>query len=210
MSYLAEMISKLPDAYAKDPDSNNYKLFACIAPEFEEIAEMFQDVASVLDMDNAYGASLDRIAANVNQSRGQVKDTTLRTLIKAKIASDMSAGTIKTMLDVIGFIVGTGAKVRITEMFNDADTPEAAAMGVSVPLENVIESGLTLNHFVNLLSRVRAAGVRITTDIQGTFEFGEIGEYGGEYETGFADEEQTVGGTLGALFDSDSDEPLPI
>jgi hypothetical protein len=94
------MVGKLPDAYAKDPRSNNYKLFACIAPEFDEAAAMFADVAGAVDMDNAYGASLDRVAANVNQLRGRVNDTTLRTLVKAKIASDMSEGTVKTLLDV--------------------------------------------------------------------------------------------------------------
>jgi hypothetical protein len=167
-------------------------------------------LVEVIDMDKAFGVTLERIGANVNQGRGRVNDTTLRTLIKAKIASDMSEGTIKTMLDVIGFIVGAKSQVQLSELFYSPSAPEEAAIAITVPLENVIDSGLTLNYFVNLIARVRSAGIRINADIQGTFEFGSVDEYGHEYETGFADEEQTIGGTLGALFDNDSDEPLPI
>jgi hypothetical protein len=205
------MVEKLPDSYAKDATSNNYKLLSCIAPEFEEIAVMFKSVSGVMDIDSAYGGILDKLAVNVNQQRGQVNDTTLRTLIKAKIASDMSEGTVKTLFDVIGFIIGDSEnQTEIVELWNDDTAPEAAALRIIAPLASVIESGLTLGHFTNIVSRIRSAGVRIDADIQGTFEFGDVSEYGGEYDTGFADEEQTVGGTLGILYDTDGDDPLPI
>ena len=211
MSVLSSMIEKLPDSYAKDTRSNNYKLFACIAPEFEEIREMLQAVSAVMDIDNAYGAALDRLAVNVNQKRGYVNDTILRTLIKAKISADLSDGTIKTLLDFIGFIIGDeDAKTQIFELFNDVVSPESAAMTIITPLENILNSGLSMEQFVMLLERMRSGGVRIVEDIQGTFEFGSIDDYGQQYETGLADDAQTIGGTLGILYDMSGGEPLPI
>ena len=212
MSYQDIMISQLPDSYVKDRISNNYYLFQCVTPEFDLIKKTCEELRKSLDLEYAYGGTLDKIGRNVNQVRGSTTDIVLRTLIKAKIAADMSEGTIKTLLDVIGFIVGdeTGQS-RIDELYNIiGEGQEPAAFQIVVPIEGIIDAGITVNQFVQLMVHIKAAGVRIYADLQGTFEFGEITEYGFEYDTGFADIDQTIGGSIGILYDPENDDPLPI
>lgn len=211
MSYTDKVVGWLPDSYAKGTASNNYKLFNCIMPEYDLLKETFSEMRKVLDIDYAYGGTLDKIATNVNQVRGSTSDIVLRTLIKAKIAADMSEGTIKTLLDVIGFIIGDyNNKSQIIELYDDPENPESAAFQVIAPIEGIIDAGISLGQFVQLIVNIKAAGVRVSADLQGTFEFGEIEEYGPEYDTGFSDDTQTEGGSLGVLYDPDEDDPLPI
>ena len=211
MNFADRVIRILPDAYRKDKSSNNYKLFNCILPEFDLFYETCEELKRSLDMDYAYGKTLDKIGANVNQVRGSVNDTVLRTLIKAKIAADMSDGTIMTLLTVIGFIIGDDeSRTQIIELFNDAYDEEPAAVRVIAPIDSVIGSGVTAGQFVQILEQIKPAGVRIIANLNGTFEFGEIEEYGEEFDIGFADVDQTTGGTLGLLYDTGDDDPLPI
>lgn len=211
MLYQDRMIERFPDAYLKSKTSNNYKLLMVVGPELDELSKLMGDMLLAIDIDKAFGKTLDKIATNVGQTRGRVNDAVLRTLIKAKIAADMSEGTIATILDVVGFIIGDEQnRSQIIEMFNDIDNPEPAAFTIVAPIDNIFISGLTLNQFISLIQKIKSAGVRIIADLQGTFEFGEISEYGPEFEFGFADEEQTVGGTLGILYEPDKEDPLPI
>ena len=209
MTYVNKIIGHLPDSYAKDKGSNNYKLFQCIAPEFDLLQKTFEELERSLDIEYAYGQTLDKLGRNVNQTRGTTNDVTLRTLIKAKISADMSEGTINTLLDIIGFIISEGEeKSQIIELFNAVGLNEHAAIQVVSPIEGIMGAGVSLRQFVQLVSNVKAAGVRVVADLQGSFEFVE--NYESDEGKGFADIEQTKGGTLGVLYDSEDDEPLPI
>lgn len=210
-NFQEKVMNNLPDSYCKSKDCNNYKLFQCITPEFDLLVRQILELRKSINIDYAHGGTLDKIALNVNQARGSVNDIVLRTLMKAKIAADMSEGTIDTLLDVIGFIIGDETnKSQVEEMYNDSENPEPAAINIIVPAEGIIDAGVTLGQFVALITNIKAAGVRVYANLQGTFEFGEIAEYGPEYDTGFADIEQTTGGSLGILYDPENDEPLPI
>jgi len=205
------IINGFTDAYQKGKNSNNYKLVNIIAPEFDELRGVIEHMKLYLDFDEATGKTLDKLAKNVNQLRGRVNDIILRTLIRTKIASDMSDGTINTVMKVIGFIISDNeGQVRIEELYNDSGTPEPAAFRVVAPMENVVMSGITLNQFIQILNAIKAAGVRISADLKGTFIFGTEEEYGQFYDTGFADNDQTMGGTLGMLYDPSNEDPLPI
>lgn len=211
MSYLDASLRRLPDSYNKDKCSNNYKLFDIISAEFDGIFTMFSDIQVNLDIDKAYGKTLDKLSSNLGQRRGQVNDSVLRTIVKAKIMSEFGTGTVNTLLDIINFILtDPNVKNQIKDMWNDPDYPEEAAFKIVSPVESVLGTGLTINQFVNLMLRVKGAGVKMLADFTGTFEFGDISEYDSEYDTGFADENQTVGGTLGAFYDPAEDTPLPI
>ena len=209
--YQKKIIGWLPDSYAKDVGTNNYKIIQCITPELDLLKETFEEMKRSLNIEYAYGMTLDKVGRNVNQTRGTTNDTVLRTLIKAKIAADMSEGTINILLDVIGFIIGDeDQRSQIIELYNVEGAEEPAAFQVVAPIDGIMGAGVSLSQFVQLLMNVKAAGVRVTADLQGTFDFGEIADYGPEHDEGFGDIEQTVGGTLGVLYDPDSDDPLPI
>jgi len=212
MGYFQELIiGLLPDSYAKDIGTNTYKLFQCITPEYDLVKDTCNELRKSLDIDYAFGRTLDKLGRNVNQTRGTTSDIVLRTLIKAKIAADMSEGTIDTLLDVIGFIIGDESKgSQIIELYNEPEIGEPAAIQIISPIEGIIGAGISLSQFVQLMINIKAAGISVTADLQGSFEFGEIVEYGPEYENGFADIDQTQGGSLGVLYDPDDDDPLPI
>lgn len=211
MAYQDKIINMLTDAYEKGIESNNYKLFNCISPELDLIAEQLNEMGLSFDIDYAKGKTLDLIASNVNQVRGSVNDVVLRVLIKVKIAADMSEGTINTLLSIVGFVLSdTEHRSRIIELYNDIDNPEPAAFQIDLPIDSIIATGVTLGQFVQLLQHVKAAGIRIVADLQGSFEFGAIDEYGPEYETGFAPEDMSSGGSLGLIYDPENDDPLPI
>jgi hypothetical protein len=211
--FQAECIGLLPDSYAKDGGSNNYRLFACITPEYGLLMETMAAMGDALDIDKAEGAMLDAAGANVGQARGQADDGIYRALVKTRIAANMSDGTIDTMLGIMAFLLNSDdALSRVTELHgsDDPDLREAAAISVSAPMEGVLAAGVTLRQFVELMELVKPAGVRLRADLQGSFEFvGEDG-YGAQHESGFADEAQETGGTLGVMADPAAEPPLPI
>lgn len=211
MTYLDRVISWLPDSYAKDKNSNIYKLFKCIMPEYDLIKSTCEELKKSLDISYAYGETLSRLGANLSQQRGSLRDSAYRTLILAKAAANMSNGTIRVIIDISKVIFGASAgTLRVVDMYLDAYNPEAAAFSVAAPIEGIVEAGFTLRQFAQLLTTIKACGVRVIAEFQGTFEFGDVSEYGTISEHGFADVEQTTGGTLGTLYDPEEDEPLPI
>lgn len=213
MKYQDKAIARFTDAYSKSKSSANYKLLATVMPEFDELLVAIRDVCKSIDMDFAFGQTLTNIAKNVNQERGNVNDDVLRVLMKAKIAGDMSDGTVDTLLSVVSFIFGgdeAADQAQVFEMFNDPINPEPAAVRIIAPIDTILSVDITVNQFIQLMLRVKAGGVGIYADLLGTFEFGTEEQYGPEYETGFADDEQTVGGTLSALFEPEDSTPLPI
>lgn len=209
--YFERIIEVFPDVYDKGKGSNFYKLISTITPEFDEILSVIQDIQLNLDIEKATGATLTKLATNVNQQRGRVNDKVLRTLIKSKIASDMSEGTIETILNIVSFIFGDELhQTQIVELWHSDTEEQLAAFRLYVPIEGITESGITLNQFVQVMTKLKSAGVAIYADLQGTFEFGLIEEFGIEFENGFSDITGVVGGTLGVMFDPEEDEPLPI
>lgn len=208
MTYQEKCIGMLTDAYEKGKQSNNYKLFDIVTNELDQLYKAINDVRDAIDIDLATGETLTKLAKNVNQDRGTVNDVVLRVLIKAKIAADMSEGTINTILAVNDFIFGGlgNDKASITE-FPDG---EPAAFRIAAPLDAIVAANVTLNQYIQIMLRVKAGGVAIIADFQGSFEYGSIDQYGPPYDTGFANDEQTTGGTIGALYDPVNDDPLPI
>ena len=197
----------LPDSYAKGKESNNYKLFDCITPEIDLFVEACNQLKGMLDYNNASGKTLSLLAMNVNQARGNVNDYILKALIKAKVMGSYGKGTIPTIIKLTNFITSQSGLASSTQENVDG---EPALIKIFAPIDGVLNIGMTLNQFISILSSNKAAGVRLLADLQGTFELGEIEEYGPSSEFGFADDEQTTGGQVGVLYDPLDNDPLPI
>ena len=75
----------LPDAYAKAPTSNNYKILEIERRESEFLREGLKNIESILDINNATGKTLDLYGGRVGQKRGLATDDQYRVLILARI-----------------------------------------------------------------------------------------------------------------------------
>lgn len=205
------MLRRLTDAYAKDPDSNVGRLLAIAATEIDQLRVTIERVGEWHDIDNAEGATLDRIGYDIQQWRGQATDPVYRILIRSKIARNLSDGSINVMIRVLAVTLNTDeAEITVRPLWADVD-PEPAAVFVSVPAQLLNAVGLSLAQFGRICNKIVAAGVRAHVLFQGTFQLSsQVDAVELDSEKGLADLEQTIGGTLGAVYDPEYDPDLPL
>lgn len=264
------LVERLPDTYAKKPGSKVVRFFQIMAGELNAIKDALTTTERYRDVDQATGRTLDRIGSNVRQPRGQLADETYRALIKTKITRNLSRGDVDSVKRIIASMLSIDPSGVELQMGWRDDPPEPAAVTLlSAPLDAIARFGLGPEEFAVIAQRIVAAGVRVGTLLQGTFEFDDlpklkvlaadlepfqaahdpvlvgdsivddgwvvdgeaefdedsgleyflhvllgidiyIYEYGDlDPDKGFADEAQTIGGTLGAYYDAPSPE-LPI
>ena len=212
MITVQDMLRRLTDVFRKDPDSNIGKLMAIFAEQLQKLEQTVQRVEEWRDIDKAEGTTLDRIGENVGQPRGVATDEIYRILIKSKIARNLSKGDINTIITVLATALNTDpSEIRIVELYNDPVAPEPAAISIiQLPLKRINEVGMDPTQFARIVQRTVAAGVRVgVIELVGTFEYGSIGDPP-DLERGFADINQTFGGTLGAAYSPGNVPDLPI
>ena len=212
MITVQDMLRRLTDVFRKDQDSNIGKLMAIFAAQLQKLEQTVQRVEEWRDIDKAEGTTLDRIGENVGQPRGVATDEIYRILIKSKIARNLSKGDINTIITVLATALNTDpSEIRIVELYNDPVAPEPAAISIiQLPLRRINEVGMDPAQFARIVQRTVAAGVRVgVIELVGTFEYGSIGDPP-DPERGFADINQTFGGTLGAAYSPGNVPDLPI
>lgn len=211
MSIWQDMLSRLTDAYSRLMESRIARLLRIAADELSELRMSYVEICYQRGIDYAEGATLDRIGVNVQQFRGVADDDVYRVLIRTKIARNRSDGAIETVIEALAVALGIpAAAVSVRELWGPPDN-EPAAVFVDVPIAGVGRLALSITQFGRLVNRLVAAGVRAWVGVQGTFAFSMLPD-ASEYddETGFADLEQTQGGTLGAIYDPATEPDLPL
>jgi len=209
----AELLARFPDVYDKRPDGNLGKLMAIIADQLDKVQQTLAVMLAWRSIDAAEGTTLDRIGENVAQDRGVATDEIYRMLIKSKIARNMSTADINTMIRVIAIAVGAPYdQIAIRSKYEDPIDPEPAAIAlIGLPLTYVNSIGISLAQFARIIQRTAAAGVRVeSVELQGTFEFGDL-PLSTSSTAGVGDvNDPSIGGELGAAFDPNDDQNLPI
>ncbi|MHA7580389.1 hypothetical protein ACX12E_08320 [Paenibacillus vandeheii] len=208
-----DLIRKLTDVFTKNPESNIGKLLRIVSDPINDLKQGFEKIEQWRDIDQAKGTTLDLIGGNVGQKRGAASDDVYRIMIKSKIARNLSKGDVNTIIRVIALAVGASySDIKITQKFHDPLDPEPAAISLMrLPLERLASSGIELNQFVQIISKTVAAGVSVQSiELQGTFEFGGLPE---SYDaaTGLGDvNDESIGGSLGAVYQAGTNTDLPI
>lgn len=199
---LEKFVDRLTDNYNKNPDSNVMKLAKLTTDYIQGNQDTYDKIAEWRDIDQAEGAALDLLGADVAQYRGQAQDDVYRIMIKSKIKRNLSDGSINTIIDFMSFLLRIDAsEVHITEEY-------PAALHIEVPADAAFKTGLTLNQFGTLVDMVVAGGVRTGVLFKGSFFFAEgPGVFSPD---GFSNIEQTNGGTLGKVYDPANDYELPF
>jgi hypothetical protein len=214
MSFFTDMLKRLTDRYKKDPNSNIGKIIKIVADELEEIQSTLERIEEWKDVENAEGVALDDLGSNVGQPRGAATDEIYRILLRSKVARNFSDGTIDTIIRVLSLALNCDPKeIRIQELCEDPVNPEPAALSlIQIPIRKLNEVGMSPKQFVQIVQKTVAAGVRVASiELSGTFAFASQPSAIENIDTaGFADENGTVGGYLGALFVDSNDSNLPV
>ena len=212
-------VKKLPDAYYKGKDGNNYKLLHLNELSAQVLDKDMSDVLNSLDIEQATGATLDLYGQMLGQERGSLNDYQYRLVIKNKIAENMCQGDFNSVLELLSQIFDCDVK--------DIAIQEVATNKIDIKrlsLKALSKAGFTGEQAIEMVERILPVCVKINSaNIEGTFEFGDVGyqqyqqiealtyqnletktyqdlENGSYDETkGFGNIEQAIGGYFGLL-----------
>lgn len=200
-----DLVSRLPDVYNKDDDSNVSKFLTVVGDEIQQLIDAANQVMDARDVDKAFGVSLDNIGTNVQQSRGELNDSVYRILIKSKIARNMSQGDINTIINVLSMALGCEkSSVHLQECWNTV-TEEPAAVNVQVDYRFLTGSGMSYTQFGAWVNAVVAGGVAANVLYQGSFCFSS-----NPVEPEIDDTKGFNAGKLGAYYDPINSPNLPL
>lgn len=202
-----QMVSMLTDAYLKDKKSNNYKLFEVFASEFQKLFQTQLKVRQFRSVDEANGKTLDLIGANYNVVRGTMNDELFKSFIKGAIARMWCDGTFNSILELLALTLNTDVKnVALTEDYEKAGGSTAMVAIATTPTDALNSVGMTIEEYGQIVQNILPIGIGLTlTAFEGTFSYASKNYTSGTYmpelsETeGFADDNQTTGGTLSGV-----------
>lgn len=214
MFSIKEMLKRFADTYNKSPDSNLGKLISILHGELATLDDTFTHIREWRSIDNAQGTTLDRIGTNVVQPRGAATDEVYRVLLKSKIARNLSKTDINTIIRVLALALDADySDIKIQEKYADQYEPEPAAIDlIRVPIQRLNEVGMSAGQFAQIIQKTVAAGVRVAQiELSGTFQFSsQYAVLETSSTAGLSDPDMITGGTLGTIFESGDDYPLPI
>ena len=101
-----DQIIRLPDAYAKDPDSVIYRLLHLNAADREEILAVLDQIQAWRSLDDAEGAALDMIGRDLDLPRGGMSDIEYRRRLRLRVATILSSGEIERFNEVLDALMG--------------------------------------------------------------------------------------------------------
>ena len=101
-----DQIIRLPDAYAKDPDSVIYRILQLDAADRDEMRAALDRVRAWRSLDDAEGAALDMIGRDLGLPRGGMSDIEYRRRLRLRVATILSSGEIERFIEVLDALMG--------------------------------------------------------------------------------------------------------
>lgn len=201
-----DLVRNLPDAYRKDAESNISKVLLIEKEEMDRLRAEARAVLDSLDLDKAYGKTLNLFGEAVGQERGKATDSQYRTLIKSRIMRNFANGDHNGVVQLLAMIFNCGpAEILLTEL----EIPCKVRVD-KLPFSLMNSANLDINTILNIVREVLPVGVAMdSVSFTGTFEFSTGSELVYDETKGFADAAQTVGGYFGYVF-SDVPTDLPV
>lgn len=196
----------LPDAYAKKPESNNYKILEIERQAGAKLRETLEAVFDIIDIDNATGETLDLYGERFGQLRGEATDDQYRIMIKAKLTRNLANGSYQSICDALCASFGCEKSELAFE-----EVGGCAIRATAVPVEKINEAGFTATQAKALMKSMLPVGITLDDIVVGgTFCFA-AGEGETDTNAGFTDVEGgTTGGTFATIFGAEEEIPLPI
>lgn len=150
-----EAWERLPERFRKE---NNLKLYYVLYGGFDEVFAALDEIRMSRDLDKAYGKTLDKIGANVGQFRLDEDDDLYRQLIKVRIIANLSLGNIPTINKVLS-VLTKDVYLGLREAWDKSEYHNEPAKIV------VNLSRSTENYPIELIERIKSAGVRVLTEV---------------------------------------------
>lgn len=227
-------VKNLPDCYDKKEEiiingkvtqkaSNNFNILETERISVNEFKNDLYEIFSSQDIDNNVSSdpniknkTLDLYGERVGQLRGVATDNQYLRMIKSKVFRNLSNGTYPSVIHAICVTFGCDpTDVKILQKANDDGTQISCVVEVvKLPLQNVTESGLSLNQTIKILESLLPVCVTVeATYFEGTFEFAANEEEAKILAPtkGFNTSEETdVGGYFGLIYNKEDEPDLPI
>lgn len=205
-------VERLPDCYRKEVDSNNYKLLELNSLAIKELKADITAIKNVLDLNLAYGKSLDIYGDMLGQRRGLLNDEQYRYMLLARIGRNIVQGDYQSIMNTLVLMFGSQqGDITLDDLdLEEEETPCVVKLS-KFPISVLLNAGFSSRQAVTMIEMLLPICVTLSADnFEGTFEFAETAD---EYDanSGFADMAQTIGGYLGLLLGDDDKIPiLPI
>lgn len=198
-----KLVKNLPDAYCKAATSNNAKILDIEHDAMCDLRNAVTAIYDSLDIDNAYGATLDLYGAMLGQARGVTTDEQYRVLIKNRIIRSFSNADFNGIVRAICVTFSCEpTDIALAEL----DEPCKLRLE-GLPISKLMESNIDIDTAVQIVYGLMPAGVQLEgVDFSGTFEFAGGTELVYDENTGFADDARTIGGYLGLMAGSNASE----
>ncbi len=203
--------ARLPDTYAKADGSNNEKLLRLNAALLDGAFADVKSTGDMVNLDAAFGKTLDYYGEAAGQPRGGLTDTQYRYMIRNQIARNLVAGDYESVLaGIVNIFEAQPGDVYLV------DTPGESGVVLleRLPFATITAAGFTATQAVQFIELLLPVGVRLdAVNLEGTFEFAAAaGVY--DEDKGFSDSAdpaaQTMGGYLGFAIGEDDGTPLPV
>lgn len=141
----------MPQHFAKDENSNNYKLLKIIAQNSEDNRLVYDTIQKFWDVDTAEGVGLDRLGKDEGINRGSWEDEEYRKMIKIQCILNMSDGDIPTMNQILDAYMEMGF-IGIQDGFYVLGEPASLIANITNQASSFPE---------DIGKRIKPAGVRL-------------------------------------------------
>lgn len=159
-----DLFELLPERYRKP---NTEKLYYAIFHDRGDLHRAIGQVEDSLDINKAYGQTLDNIGGNVGQLRQGEDDDLYRQLIKVRIIANLSLGNIPTINKVLS-VLTKDVYLGLKEVWDKEEYRHE-------PSKIVIELDSAAKQFpFELVEAIKSAGVRVLTEIHYDSKLDEI------------------------------------
>lgn len=201
---LKDLLDKLGTNFAKEQNSNNYKLLNMAYKQLKKLEEEFNKQLSWMDIEKAEGYALDMLGLRVGLPRGTMDDAKYRIRIRAKIAQNLSDGTINTVVEALAMALNTPVtNIHINPLWEDGHP--ATVRIEEVPVSVLNTAGMTEDELIDITRSIIAAGIKVESiNLKGTFKFSPIpDQVVVNNQTGFSNIAMDTGGKFGSILTLD-------
>ena len=201
-----DLAKNLPDAYRKDPVSVNSRILRIEKCAMDDLRTMLRSIDDSLDLNLATGATLDLYGEMVGQKRGKATDAQYRSLIKMQIVRNFTHGDYNSVVELLAMILNCSP----TEIVLAEEADSCRVRVANLPFDKLNEMALDTTTVRHIIKEIIPVGIYLeSVSFAGTFEFSGGTELVYDAAAGFADDAQTIGGYLGAMFEGETEE-LPV
>ena len=165
-----------------------------------------------LDLNQAYGNTLDLYGDMLGQRRGLLNDEQYRYMILARIGRNVVQGDYNSVMSTLILMFGSQAgDITLDDLEVVEGERPCVVRLTKFPVYVLINAGFSSRQAVAMIESLLPVCVTLSADnFEGTFEFADTADVYDE-QAGFGNIGQTIGGYLGLYLGDDDKIPvLPI